>query len=136
MFSRRNWIAVIVLILGLIVFIPTAQAQRQEFEAMQCGVATVNYIHASPELAITSWDLNGIIQSTDPSKLFNNWTRHLVMVYKRIDRTMSWNGFSKTIYGTGWGIYHLGVFWRQSTRWYNLQGRPRYGKMEGRKRRV
>ena len=86
MFYRRNWIAVIAVILGLIMFMPVAQAQRQDFETIQCNVATVNYVHISPDLAITSWDMHGITQSPEGSKLFDNWSRHSVMVYKRIDK--------------------------------------------------
>jgi len=97
MFYRRNWIAVIAVILGLIMFMPVAQAQRQDFETIQCNVATVNYVHISPDLAITSRDMHGIVQSTHESKLFDNGSRHGVMVYKRIDRNVSWNGFIKTM---------------------------------------
>jgi hypothetical protein len=32
MFYRRNWIIVTIVILGLAMFVPVAQAQRQEFE--------------------------------------------------------------------------------------------------------
>ena len=97
MFLRRNWIAVTVVILGLIMFMPVAQAQRQDFENINCSVTTINSVHISPDLAITSWDVNGITQSTHESKIFDNWTRHGVFLYKRIDRKVSWGGFTKTM---------------------------------------
>ncbi len=97
MFIRRNCIAVTTVILGLIMFVPVAQAQRQDFETVQCNVGTVNPVHVSPDLAITSWDQKGITQSTHESKLFDNWTRHTIHVYKRIDGKVSWNGFTKAL---------------------------------------
>jgi hypothetical protein len=54
-------------------------------------------VHISPDLAITSRDMKGITQSTHESKLFDNWTRHSVLVYKRIDGKVSWSGFTKAL---------------------------------------
>jgi hypothetical protein len=76
-------------------FIPVAQAQRQDFECRQCSVGTYNAVHSTPELGISSYDQKGIMQSTHESKLFDNWTLHLVTVQKRVGGKMSWNGFSK-----------------------------------------
>ncbi len=70
MFYRRNWIAVIVMILGLVMFIPVAQAERQEFECIVCFAMTLNVAHSSPEITILSYDQKGIYQSTDENKLF------------------------------------------------------------------
>jgi hypothetical protein len=95
MFYRRNWIAVIVVILALAMFVPVAQAQRQDFETRQCSANIYNVVHFTPELGIASYDQKSIIQSTHESKLFDNWTLHLVAVQKRIDGKTSWNGFSK-----------------------------------------
>ena len=54
MFYRRNWIAVIVVILGLAMFIPVAQAERQEFENIACFSQHHNTVHSSPEIYIGS----------------------------------------------------------------------------------
>ncbi|MGZ3568729.1 MAG: hypothetical protein ACXU9W_08035 [Thermodesulfobacteriota bacterium] len=94
---RRNWIPVTVLILGSLMFIPIAQAQRQDFEAVQCYASTYNRIHNSPELMISGVEQKGITQSTHPSKLFDNWTRHSIYTVKRIGDKMGWNGFTKTL---------------------------------------
>ena len=94
---RRSWIAVTGVILGLVAFIPVAQAQRQDFECRQCSTQTFNVAHNSPEVAILSVDQKSIIQSTHESKLFDNWTLHLVGVWKGIDGKWSWNGLSKEI---------------------------------------
>jgi hypothetical protein len=44
MTRRRNWIAVTVVIFGLIMFIPDAQAQRQEFEYTSCTANNYNFV--------------------------------------------------------------------------------------------
>ena len=74
MFYRRNWIAGIVLILGLAMLVPVAQAQRQDFEIEICNAVTYNAAHFSPEVAIMTYDAKAIIRSTHESKLFDNWT--------------------------------------------------------------
>ncbi len=56
MFYRKNWIAGIVVVLGLVMFVPVAQAQRQEFEYVSCGANTYNVVHYTPEMAIMSYD--------------------------------------------------------------------------------
>jgi hypothetical protein len=97
MFHHRDWIAVTVVILGLVMFIPLAQAQRQDFETRQCNIQIYNVVHFAPELGISSYDQKGIVQSTHESKLFDNWTLHLVAVQKRLDGKISWSGFSKEL---------------------------------------
>jgi hypothetical protein len=86
---------VIVVILGVAMFVPVAQAQRQDFETRQCSAQTFSVVHSSPELAISAGDQKSIIQSTHESKLFDNWTLHLVGVWKMMDGKWSWNGLSK-----------------------------------------
>jgi hypothetical protein len=95
MFYQRNWIAVMVVIWALAMFVPVAQAERQEFECITCTAATTNYVHSSPELAIYSADAKSIFQSTHPNKLFDNWTRHMVGVTKTIEGKPSFHGFAK-----------------------------------------
>ena len=116
MLYRRNWIAVTVLIFGLMMFMPNAQAQRQEFEAIQCLVGTLNVVHTSPELGISSIDFKGITQSTHESKLFDNWTRHTVLVFRREGNKTSFNGFTKALAPDGEFI-----IWEFSK---DLQGEP------------
>lgn len=106
---QRSWIAVTVVILGLVMFIPVAQAERKEFETRQCSAAIFNVVHFAPELGIASYDQKGILQSTHESKLFDNWTLHLVAVRKRLDGKMSWSGLSKEMRPDGefiiWEFY-------------------------------
>ena len=72
MFHRRNWIAVVVVILGLLMFTAVTQAQRQESEGIACYSQTRYFLHSSPEIAIFGFDQKGIYRSTDKSKLFDN----------------------------------------------------------------
>jgi hypothetical protein len=95
MFYRRNWIAPIVVILGLAMFVPVAQAQRQEWEGVGCHAITYNVAHFSPEVAIMSYDGKGILRSTHENKLFDNWTIHFVAVTKMEGGKWSWNGLGK-----------------------------------------
>ncbi len=95
MYHHRCWIALTIVILGLAMFVPVAQGQRQEFESIQCNALTFNVVHFSPEIAIMGDDQKGIIQSTHESKLFDNWTLHLVGVQKKVDGKWSWNGLMK-----------------------------------------
>ena len=103
MFHRRNWIAVTIVILGLVMFVPVAQAQRQDVEFMVCNAVTYNVVHFTPEVAVMSWDAKAIIRSTHESKLFDNWTGHGVGYLKRVGDKANWYGSTnwKPIYGTG-----------------------------------
>jgi hypothetical protein len=95
MFYGRSWITVTVVILGLVMFIPFAQAQRQDFEALGCYVGTNSIVHTSPEVVIMSADMKGIMQSTHDSKFLENWTMHCVIVMKVVGGKGSWNGLGK-----------------------------------------
>jgi hypothetical protein len=78
---RRNWITMIVVILGLAVFIPVAQAQ-QPIDMMSCGDATMKSIVASQELTIGSYEAKGINIDHLASKTFDNMTYHTVGLFK------------------------------------------------------
>src|SRR5512136_544655 len=95
MFYRRYLIAGIVAVLGLVMFVPVAQAQRQDVEFMVCNAVTYNVVHFTPEVAVVSWDAKAMIRSTHESKLFDNWTGHGVGVLKRVGNKSSWYGSTK-----------------------------------------
>jgi hypothetical protein len=94
MFYRRNWIAVIVVILGLAMFIPVAQAQRQEMESIICGTSTITMVQSSPEVVIMSFDAKTIRQQTN-IKLFENTTGQSVGIVKMVHGKWSWHSVSK-----------------------------------------
>ena len=109
MFYRRNWIAMTVVILGLAMFIPVAQAQRQEVEGISCGANTGSVVQASPEIYIGSFDGKGIFRSTHENKVNDNNTWHQVGVVKWEGGKVSWNGFLKSMRPDGdfsiWEFY-------------------------------
>ncbi len=94
---RGSWIPVIAVILGLVIFIPVAQAQRQNYETIFCGSVTYNVVQFSKEASIMSGDMKGIAGSTHESKLFDNWTAHAVFSLKGLDGKWTWNGFIKNM---------------------------------------
>ena len=97
MFYPRNWILVIVVILGAAMFVPVAQAQRQEGSGITCSATTQNRLYRSEDssVIVLSYDEKGIIRSTHESKLFDNWTVHTVGIFRLLDGKGSWNGFWK-----------------------------------------
>ena len=97
MFYRRNWIAMTVVILGLVMFIPVAQAERQDYEFISCTASTSNVVTFTPEMAILTYDAKSIIRSTHESKLFDNWTAHAVGVVKGMEGNWSWHSISKNM---------------------------------------
>jgi hypothetical protein len=108
---RRNWIAVIVVILGLVMFVPVAQAQRQIIEGISCFTNTHSVVHASPEIYIATFDGKGIFRSTHESKWADSSTFHQVGVLKGAGG-WSWNGFVK-ILGTD-GDFSIWEFYGDS----------------------
>ena len=95
MSCRKSWIAVTIVILSLVMFIPVAQAERKDVELTLCSVATYNPVEISPEIGISNYDQKGIMVSTHANKIFDNWTLHAVGVQKRVGGKFFWNGFSK-----------------------------------------
>jgi len=109
---RRSWSSLTIMILGLATFIPVAQAQRQDFEALGCYAATYGIVHTSPEVVIRSADAKGIMQSNHDSKFLENWTMHTVYVIKVVGGKASWNGLGKGMAPDGEFI--LGEFYGDS----------------------
>ncbi len=132
MLLSRNWFAATIVILGLAMFIPVAQAERQDVEFMVCNAVTYNVVHFTPEVAVVSWDAKAIIRSTHESKLFDNWTGHGVGVMKRVGDKSSWYGSTKRMGPDGefiiWEIYgesESGPTWKPiygSGKWKGIKG--------------
>jgi len=81
MFHSRNWITMSIIICGLLLFVPVAQAE-QPMDMMSCGDMTVTTIVAGPELAIMGFEGKGINLDNLVSKTFDNMTYHVVGVFK------------------------------------------------------
>ena len=98
MFYRRNWSAVMVVILGLAMFVPVAQAQRQDFETVACVANTSTVVQFSQgEIYVGGFEGKGIVRSTHENKVNDNNTLHQIGVAKWEGGKYSWNGFYKSM---------------------------------------
>jgi len=71
----KRWRKGIVILFGLLLFIPVAQAE-QPFDFTRCVSATVTTLAATEELTLTTADAKGIIMSNHGNKVFDNMTTH------------------------------------------------------------
>ncbi len=131
MSHQKNWTAVIVVILGLVMFIPVARAERQDVEFTVCNAVTYNIVHFTPEAAVLTWDAKAIIRSTHENKLFDNWTGHGVGVISRVGDKRSVNGSTKRMGPEGefviWELYGEsgGTTWKPiygTGKWKGIKG--------------
>jgi hypothetical protein len=100
MFNRRNLIAMTVMIIGLFMFVPIAQAERQEFEGIACYSNTHTPIQASPgDIYIGGFEGKGIFRSI--SKPYFESTFHHTGVLKAQGGVYSWNGLQKNMRADG-----------------------------------
>ncbi len=98
MFYRRYWIAGIVAVLGLVMFVPVAQAQRHIIEGISCHSNTNTTVQAIPgEIYIGAFEGKGIFRSTHESKWADNNTYYQVGVVKGAGGKWSWTGYSKNL---------------------------------------
>jgi hypothetical protein len=113
MFHRRNWLGMTVVVLGLAVFIPEAQAQ-QPMDMISCGDGTVTTIVSSQELTIMGVEGRGINLDNLASKTFDNMTYHHVGVF-RVERGKKMTGtiYSKYMDPSGdycvVEVFHVGM---------------------------
>ena len=97
---RRNWIVVTVVILGLLMFIPVAQAEREEIESINCYSNTFTTVQGTPgEIFVGSFEGKGINRvSSTPSR---DLSAHHVGVIKGQGGKFTWNGFTKSLHPNG-----------------------------------
>jgi hypothetical protein len=97
---RRNFTAMTVVILGLLIFVPAAQAERQEWEGISCFSTTNTPLQASPgEIYSGSFEGKGIFRAT--SKPYYETTFRFVGVVKGQGGKWTWNGFTKSMTSDG-----------------------------------
>ncbi len=100
MFNRKILIAMTVMIIGLFMFVPISQAERQEFEGISCDSSTVTPVQASPgEILVASFEGKGINRITSKPPI--DLTYHQAGVIKGQGGVFSWNGFLKVLYPDG-----------------------------------
>jgi hypothetical protein len=97
---RRNLIAMTVAILGLIMFVPSVQAERQEFEGISCFSNTHTPVQITPgEVYVGGLAGKGIFRAT--SKPYFESTSNSVGVVKGQGGKWTWNGFMKIMRSNG-----------------------------------
>jgi len=97
---RRNWIVVTVVILGLLMFIPVAQAEREEIESINCYSNTITIVQGTPgEILVGSFEGKAINRITGTHS--RDVSTHHVGVIKGQGGKFTWNGFSKSLNPNG-----------------------------------
>ena len=97
---RGNLIAMMVVILSLLMFVPVAQAERQIIEGISCVSNTLNTVQGIPnEIYIGSFDGKGIFRSTHEKKFNDNATVHQVGIQKASKSLggFFWSGLFKAV---------------------------------------
>jgi hypothetical protein len=111
MFYRGNLIAMMVVILGLVMFVPVAQAERQEIEGISCASNTHTPVQATPDVIyIGSFEGKGIFRSTHKNKVNDNNTIQQVGIVKASAALggFFWNGLYKSMSTDGdYGIWEF-----------------------------
>jgi len=92
MFSVIRWSTGI--ILGLIMFIPSAQAE-EPFDITYCGSGTLTILTKSKELTVASVDAKGIAISNHENKTFNNCTWHGIGFMLIKNGARNWKSYAK-----------------------------------------
>ena len=91
---RRNWIIGTVVILGLVMFIPVAQAQTP-FDITECGAGPVTVVFQSPEVTVSGLEGKGIMFSNHENKVFDNCTFQVVQIARVIGSSRVANSYWK-----------------------------------------
>jgi hypothetical protein len=94
MISFNRWKIWVVIVLGLVTFIPVVQAE-QPFDFTYCGSSTLTMVSASKELTVGTFDMKGITISNLENKVFDNMTFHCVAVFQVMDGKSSGKGYCK-----------------------------------------
>ena len=84
MISVKRWEIVTAIVLGLVMFLPFAQAETF-FDITECGAGTVTLVYQSPEMTIAGQDGKGTILSNHENKVLDNCTFHVVVIAQTAD---------------------------------------------------
>ncbi|MEW6184812.1 MAG: hypothetical protein AB1585_03630 [Thermodesulfobacteriota bacterium] len=104
MFNLKILFSVLFVILGLVMVIPVAQAERQEVEGIGCASNMVTTMHNNPgQIYIGTWEGKGIFRSTHKNKINDNNTFHQVGITKGSPALGGyfWHGYSKSLSQNG-----------------------------------
>ena len=91
---------ILIVLLAIAIFIPTVQAQ-ESFESTACVSGTMNVVHGSKELLISSMDVKGIVMSDTKSEILNNVSEWCVGLFTKKGEEIIQSGYCKYVYSTG-----------------------------------
>jgi hypothetical protein len=92
--------SILLALIAIFVFIPTIQAE-ESFESTACVSGTMNIVHTSKELMISSFDLKGIVRSDSNSEMFNNVSEWCVGLFSKVGDKITQRGFCQYMYPDG-----------------------------------
>jgi hypothetical protein len=97
--KKRFFVLAGIVFLTLILFLPVAQAERQEVEAIACVSTNMTMIQQGT--AFGSFDGKGIVRSTNENKVYDNTTYHMVGFLKQVDGKVIISGINKVLWPDG-----------------------------------
>jgi hypothetical protein len=103
MISVKRWEIVPAIVLGLVMFLPFAQAETF-FDITECGGGPVTIVFQSPEVTVSGLEGKGIIFSNHENKLFDNFTFQVVQIARVIGSNRVSNSYWKIMDPDGDGI--------------------------------
>ena len=92
--TRKWWIILAAMILGLFLLISAAQAELP-YDLTACSAGTSTVLFSNKELTIISSDSKGIAYSNDEGKAFDNTTYHCAGIIQIVNGKPSGNVFCK-----------------------------------------
>lgn len=93
---HRRWRMATSMVLGLLVFIPNAQAETP-FDFTYCGSSTITMVSESKELTVFGLNGKGSVSSNHENKAFDNCTYLFVGVVRVVDGKRTGNGYTKYV---------------------------------------
>ena len=94
MISVKRWEIVTAIVLGLVMFVPFAQAETV-FDITECGGGPVTIVFQSKEVTISGLEGKGIIFSNHANKIFDNCTFQVVQIARIVEGNRVSNSYWK-----------------------------------------
>ena len=93
--------SILIVFLAMAIFIPAAVQAQESFESTVCVSATLNVIHMSDEILLSSFDLKGMVRSDSNSEFLNDVSEWCVGLTGKVGDKMSQRGYCKYVYPNG-----------------------------------
>jgi len=94
MISVKKWEIITAIVLGLVMFLPFAQAETL-FDITECGGGPVTIVFQSKEVTVSGLEGKGIIFSNHANKIFDNCTFQVVQIARIVEGNRVSNSYWK-----------------------------------------